>query len=144
MWISTRGDYGLRAMIELARRYGTGEPVQAREIARRQYVPEDYLRQLLVALHRAGLVESARGAAGGYFLARDPSTITMAEVLRVLEGSLLPLECVTETGSLCQLAPACLMRPLWREAYEAILERLSQTTLDVLARLPEEVPTYQI
>lgn len=85
MRVSSRTDYGVRALFELARRYGQG-PTQSRDIAARQAIPEAYLHQLLGALNRAGLVRSTRGPLGGHELARDPSELTVWEVFVALEG----------------------------------------------------------
>ncbi|MGH2535716.1 MAG: RrF2 family transcriptional regulator [Thermomicrobiales bacterium] len=85
MRVSSRADYGARALFDLALHFGQG-PVQSRDIAVRQRVPEAYLHQVLGALNRAGLVRSTRGPLGGHELARDPSQITLWDVLRVLDG----------------------------------------------------------
>lgn len=85
MRVSSRGDYGVRALFDLALRYGQG-PVQSRDIAARQGVPEAYLHQVLGALNRAGLVRSTRGPLGGHELAREPSEITLYDVLMTLDG----------------------------------------------------------
>lgn len=85
MRVSSRTDYGVRALFELARRYGQG-PTQSREIAARQAIPEAYLHQLLGALNRAGLVRSTRGPLGGHELARDPAAVTVWDVYVALEG----------------------------------------------------------
>lgn len=85
MRVSSRADYGVRALFDLAQRYGAG-PTQAREIAARQSIPEAYLHQLLGALNRAGLVRSTRGPLGGHELTRDPSEITLWDVFLVLDG----------------------------------------------------------
>ncbi len=85
MRVSSRADYGVRALFELALRYGQG-PVQSREIAARQGVPEAYLHQVLGALNRAGFVRSTRGPAGGHELTKDPREITLWDVLHVLDG----------------------------------------------------------
>src|SRR5918992_4823047 len=85
MRVSSRADYGVRALFDLAQRYGAG-PTQAREIAARQSIPEAYLHQLLGALNRAGLVRSTRGPLGGHEIARDPAEVTLWDVFVALEG----------------------------------------------------------
>ena len=92
MKISTKGRYGLRALIDLAQ-YSEIEPVSISSIATRQAISEGYLEQLMSMLKKAGLIKSIRGAGGGYVLARDMSEISVGDVLRVLEGSLQPVEC---------------------------------------------------
>ncbi|MFO7169688.1 MAG: Rrf2 family transcriptional regulator, partial [Chloroflexota bacterium] len=89
MRISSKGEYGLRAMLDLAQRYGEG-PVQSRDIHLRQGVDENYLNQILILLRRAGLIESVRGPQGGHRLARPPTQISVLEALIALEGPLLP------------------------------------------------------
>lgn len=86
MKVSTRGEYGLRALLDLAQHYGTG-PIPLRQIAERQRISEHYLEQLMGGLRKAGFVVSVRGAHGGYALARTPEEIVIGDVLRVLEGS---------------------------------------------------------
>jgi len=86
MRVSSRADYGVRALYDLARHYNRG-PVQSRDIAARQGMPEAYLHQVLGALNRAGLVRSTRGPMGGHVLARDPAEITVWDILEVLDGA---------------------------------------------------------
>lgn len=85
MRVSSRADYGVRALFDLAQRHGQG-PTQSRDIAARQQIPEAYLHQVLGALNRAGMVRSTRGPAGGHELAREPEQITLWDVLVVLDG----------------------------------------------------------
>src|SRR5579862_8703228 len=94
MMFSTRAEYGVRVMVDLARR-GGAEPVPLTEIADREGLPLAYLEHLVARLRRADLIESRRGARGGYLLARDPARITMAEVVEALEGSIAPVECIS-------------------------------------------------
>jgi Rrf2 family protein len=103
-----KGDYGLRAMIDLAAHYGKG-PVPSAAIAARQHVPEHFLDQLLIALRRAGLLKSQRGPQGGHMLAKPPSQISMSDVIRALEGNTAPMECVPNPP-VCQLSPGCAIR----------------------------------
>ncbi len=86
MRVSSRADYGVRALFDLAEHFGQG-PTQSRDIALRQAIPEAYLHQVLGALNRAGFVRSTRGPLGGHELAREPSEITLWDVLRVLDGA---------------------------------------------------------
>ncbi len=85
MRVSSRADYGVRALFDLAQRYNQG-PTQSRDIAARQGIPEAYLHQLLGALNRAGLVRSTRGPLGGHEIARDPAEVTVLDILRILDG----------------------------------------------------------
>ena len=93
---STKGEYGVRLMVQLGRHHGTG-PVSLAEIAAEEDLPRAYLEQLVMNLRDAGLVTSTRGARGGYELARDPGDIRMSEILRALEGPIAPMVCATVT-----------------------------------------------
>lgn len=133
MKVSTRAEYGIRALMDLAQQYGRG-PVQSHDIARRQGLPELYLNQLLVTLRRAGLVQSKRGPSGGHLLARAPDRITVGEAFLVLEGSVAPWLCVEETETTCIYAPGCGLRPVWQAVKEATEQVLNRTTLADIVR----------
>src|SRR5918912_1997882 len=94
MMFSTKAEYGIRVLVELASRSGDA-PVPLAEIAEANTLPLAYLEHLVARLRKAGLVESRRGARGGYLLARPASEITMAEVIEALEGAIVPIECIT-------------------------------------------------
>ncbi|HML98717.1 MAG TPA: Rrf2 family transcriptional regulator [Tepidiformaceae bacterium] len=139
MRVSTRSDYGLRALIELAGQYGRG-PLQSAEIALRRHIPEQYLDQLLTALRKSGFIRSVRGPAGGHELVRDPSTITVREVIEALEGSLSPVAWLDEPPEMTDHPHHCGQREIWeriREATTAILD--SYTIADLLEREPTAV-----
>ena len=131
MKVSTKGDYGIRALIELALHYGEGT-IQSAEIASRQHIPEPYLDQLLTSLRRAGFIRSVRGPQGGHALIREPSTLHLREVIEALEGSLNPIDCL-EPASACSRAGGCAQRPLWEEIRDATTTILERTTLADLA-----------
>src|SRR5277367_6938387 len=95
MMFSTKAEYGVRVMVELARRSG-GEPIPLAEIAEHDGLPLAYLEHLVARLRKAGLVDSRRGSRGGYMLARPAGEITMAEVVEALEGSIAPIECISQ------------------------------------------------
>lgn len=134
MKLSTRSHYGLRAMVRLARSYGFG-PLSLTEIAEVEDLPLAYLEQLVAPLRRAGLVTATRGVHGGYQLARDPKTITVGDVVRVLEGSLAPVECASEEGgsSCCEREPECTTREIWIKMRESIAQVLDSTSLQDIA-----------
>src|ERR1700691_6014028 len=99
MMFSTKAEYGVRVMVELARRGGiVEEPVPLAEIAATDGMPLAYLEHLVARLRKAGLVDSRRGSRGGYMLARPAGEITMAEVVAALEGSIAPIECISEAA----------------------------------------------
>lgn len=138
MRVSSRGEYGARALLDLAL-HGPGV-VQAEDIARRQEIPESYLNQLLIALRKAGLITSKRGPRGGHALARHPSQIDMAEVILALEGSTAPAACVDEeTTDECGLAGRCTLRRVWQRVKRATDAILEGTTLEDLRRRQQEM-----
>jgi len=132
MKISAKGDYGLRALIELAHRYGDGKPTQSGEIAARQAIPESYLEQLLTALRRAGFVRSVRGPQGGHSLARPPAEIQVSEVIEALEGPIMAVDCLDEASS-CAKGGGCAQSEMWAAVRDAIVGVLSSTTVSDLA-----------
>jgi len=132
MWVSSKGEYGLRALFDLAHHYGRG-PVHAKEISRRQSIPEPYLSQLLIILRKAGLITSRRGPQGGHSLARPPAEINLAEVIAILEGTTAPVSCVEkELRSDCLLKDQCVLQDMWHEVKQAIDGVLGTTTLEDL------------
>ncbi len=132
MKVSTKGDYGVRALIELTHHYGEPKPTQSGEIAARQSIPESYLEQLLTTLRRAGFIRSVRGPQGGHALIRDPATLPVSEVIVALEGSILPIDCLDE-ASACSKGGGCAQRDMWEAVREAILGVLDNTTIADLA-----------
>ena len=135
MMFSTRAEYGVRVMVDLARR-GGADPVPLAEIAEFEGLPLAYLEHLVARLRRAGLVESRRGARGGYLLAREPAQITMAEVVEALEGRIAPIECISSMpdGTIrCTRESdpdhVCTTKVLWTRVRAAILRTLEDTTL---------------
>jgi Rrf2 family transcriptional regulator, cysteine metabolism repressor len=146
MMFSTRSEYGVRVMIQLARRRGTGT-VPLTGIAQAEALPLAYLEQLVSRLRKADLVSSTRGAHGGYELSRDPAEITMAEVVQALEGSLIPMQCFDELGGtrvLCNHVEDgfenCATKVLWTRVQGGIARALEQTTLAELAQFAEHGP----
>lgn len=115
MKLSTKGRYGLKAMYDLALNYGD-EPVSLKSIAERQGISENYLEQLMANLRKAGLVRSIRGAYGGYLLSREPSKITVGDVLRALEGPIGLVDCVLEQDAVkCLKYENCITRTVWEK-----------------------------
>lgn len=131
MKISSRGQYGLRALAVLAKRHGKG-PTQVREIARAETLSAKYLEQLLGRLRAGGLVTSVRGARGGYQLSREPGAISVREVLVVLEGSLAPVGCVEASDASCEEG-ACTAHAVWAGLHKTVLTYLGSYTLADLA-----------
>lgn len=136
MKVSTRGEYGVRAMVALARHHGEG-PMSIADIAKESSVPAAYLEQLVAPLRRAGIVKSKRGAHGGYILARSPDLVRVGDVYRVMEGPVAPMDCVSENidDQTCPLIEGCETRPIWLKVRDSIVEALDSTTLaDLLAQ----------
>lgn len=134
MKLSTKGRYGLRAMIDLAR-YSEKEPVSISSIAMRQDISERYLEQLVGLLKKAGLVRSIRGATGGYVLTRSAGEISVGDVLRALEGSLEPVRCAafySEEG--CMASDGCVTKYVWQKINDSINEAVNKMMLDELVR----------
>lgn len=132
---STRGEYGTRLMVELARHHGTG-PISLAEISDHESLPRPYLEQLVVSLREAGLVTSTRGAHGGYELARAPQDIRMGEVLRALEGPIAPMVCASEDpahAGICERMGFCNVNHLWLTVRSAITTALDSLSLADLA-----------
>ncbi|MDO4732827.1 MAG: Rrf2 family transcriptional regulator [Bacillota bacterium] len=120
MNISTKGRYGLRAVLDLAVT-ATDRPVSLSSIAARQHLSEGYLEQLMASMKKAGIVKSSRGSQGGYSLARDPHDIRVGEVFRALEGPLALTSCISEEHTdNCSRVDACGSAFIWKEVQDAI------------------------
>ena len=145
MIIGSKGDYGVRALIDLAM-YGDEGPVQRTEIARRQHIPEAYLDHLLAQLRRAGFVRSTRGPQGGHQLTRSPAAICLLHVLEALEGSLAPMPCLDHED---EDSTVCAQQWVWREIYADMRVRLAAVSMADLAvrereRLGQLAASYSI
>ena len=143
---STRGEYGVRLMVELARHHGGG-PVSLSEMADHEALPRPYLEQLVVSLRAAGLVTSTRGARGGYELSREPGTIRMSEVLRALEGPIAPMVCASEDPAhavLCGRTSFCNVNLLWSRVRDAVIGALDSLSLADLAQPRPDHPFHPL
>ena len=130
--LSTKGRYGLRAMIDLAMAYNESHtPIMMSEIAERQALSRKYLHALLTPLKNAGLVKSARGAKGGYYLSKSPSEITIGEILETLEGEMSIVDCISDAIE-CDRSANCLAKGVWEELNQAIVRLLNNVTLHTL------------
>jgi Rrf2 family transcriptional regulator, cysteine metabolism repressor len=134
---STRGEYGIRMMMDLAKHYGEG-PQALSEVARHEALPATYLEQLVGKLRRAGLVTSSHGARGGYELTRPPRDISVGEVMRVLEGPISPQICATEgeTDVLCERQYQCGANLVWERVRDSVAQALDSLTLADLVPPP--------
>jgi Rrf2 family protein len=136
MKVTTKGRYGLLAMVDLAAQED-GKCVSLKSVAERVGISEHYLEQLIKGLKKAGFVKSMRGAQGGYRLERPPADISVGDVLRVLEGSLSPAECLSEgANAACGGADCdnCVTKPVWGRIYESVNGVVDSISLSELAR----------
>src|SRR5438094_4455458 len=133
--VSTRGEYGMRLMVDLAKHWGQGT-VSLHAVAEREDLPEAYLEQLVAALRKAGLVNGKRGAGGGYVLAREPRDITAGDVVRALEGPIEPQICTAEGEAIlnCVREPDCGTRAAWIKLHDSTANALDGMTLADLAK----------
>ena len=136
MKLSTKGRYGARLMLDLALRYGQGS-VFLKDIAARQGISEKYLGHLIPALKSAGLIHSTRGAHGGYMLAREPSAITLREIVQSTEGSLSLVECA-DVPDACQRTSECVTRDIWQKVTDGIVGVLEGITLEDMINMYRE------
>jgi Rrf2 family transcriptional regulator, cysteine metabolism repressor len=148
MKISTKGRYGLRAMIDLAESSKNGAPVYLSDIAKRQSVSEKYLEHIFATLHKAGLVKAQRGRNGGYVINRDPDGITLNEIVTALEGPCNLVDCVSDVKA-CSKVETCVTRDIWKILGNKIEEVLNGYTLSSLVRMQSEksktdTPMYYI
>lgn len=142
MKLSTKGRYGLRAIIDLAR-YSESEPVSISSIAARQDISERYLEQLVALLKKAGLVKSIRGASGGYVLAKDINEISVGDVLRALEGDLEPVKCMAFEGEGgCSSQGECVTKYVWQRINESINQTVDNMKLSELVNESKVLNPY--
>jgi Rrf2 family protein len=139
MRLSKRGEYGLRAMIILAHAYKESPDamVQIKEISEQDKIPGKYLEQILLALKNAGMLQSRMGIGGGYYLARQPKDITLAQIIRVLDGPLAPIRCVSHMAYEpcgCPDERTCGLRMVMGDVRNAIADILDNTTLEDVTR----------
>jgi Rrf2 family iron-sulfur cluster assembly transcriptional regulator len=131
MKLSTRSRYSIRILLELAR-HEIGEPVQVSAISRGQGIPVKYLELLIRTLKSEQLVRSVRGAKGGHMLNQSPDTITLGQIVRLFEGQADLVACVSNPQQ-CGMAEECPVRDVWKEATQALFEKLDNVTIADLA-----------
>ena len=133
MKLSTRGEYALRALLVLGQDYLEDDSVvRIQEISTKQNIPKRFLEQILNDLKSAGVVESKRGVAGGYRLSRPPETITLATIIRHVEGALAPVSCVSERfyeKCSCPDEARCAIRSVMKEARDAVVQVVERVTI---------------
>jgi Rrf2 family protein len=136
--ISTRGRYALRLMLDLASQ-DPEDYVPLKSISQRQGISSKYLEQIIADLSRAGFVKSTRGAQGGYQLTRPPEAYTVGAILRLIEGSLVPVACMEQEPNQCPRCAQCATLELWQELDAAIRSVVDQKTLADLAKRQREL-----
>jgi Rrf2 family protein len=138
--LSMKAKYGLKAVIRLAAEFGRG-PMLIADLANDEGIPKKFLELILLELKQHGVLQSKKGKGGGYLLARRPADITVGSVLRVLDGNLAPVPCVSSAGyrpcDECRDPASCSIRLLMSEVHGATTSILDSTTLDQLARKTE-------
>jgi Rrf2 family cysteine metabolism transcriptional repressor len=127
MKLSTKGRYGVKAMVDLAIHYGV-QPISIKSISERQHISEYYLEQLFATLRKSGLIKSIRGAKGGYVLNKAPEEITVADVMYVLEGPIEISDCLED--GICNNIECCSTRLLWERVKNSLDDVLKSTTLN--------------
>lgn len=132
MSVSQKCQYALRAILELARHHGGG-PTSIREIARAQAIPPRFLEVILTELRKGGFVESRRGVHGGYLLAASPPTVSAGQIIRFIDGPIVPVRCLgSRRGAACPLYENCAFVDMWTRARDAVTEIYESTTLQDL------------
>lgn len=139
MKLTKRGEYGLKALIDLAAQEDPQAATQIKDIAQRQQIPVKFLEQILLTLRNAGVLRSRAGVGGGYYLAKPPNEITLGQIVRVLDGPLAPIPCVSQMAyerCVCADEATCGLRLAMLDVRNAIADILDQTTLaDVSTRV---------
>lgn len=138
MKITFKGDYALKAILNLAGHYGGG-PVSINDIAKDIDAPVKFLEQVLLELKRGGFIESRRGKIGGYLLSKPPAKITLGEVVRFIEGPIEPIACVKNGYSKCGDVYKCVFRDIWRKVAEETSEIIDNVTFgDLVLKIKSE------
>lgn len=136
MKLSTRGQYATRAMLQLALN-ANEKPLSIRKISNEENLSEQYLEQIFRDLRKAGLVQSVRGAYGGYLLGHEKDNISVGDIIRAVEGPILPVSCLASKGD-CDKSVDCVSRRVWSKLQDSILEVLNKTSLDDMVNMAKE------
>jgi len=139
--VSKKAKYALRALIYLARRQGEG-PVLIARLAGDEHIPRKFLERILLDLNNAGILQSKKGKGGGYSLQKPPDTIRVSDILRLMDGPLAPVSCVSKTAYVkcaeCGDEDACPIRTLMKEVHDAVTTILDEKTLSDLVKMSKE------
>lgn len=142
MRISSRGRNAIKLMLDLAT-YDNGEPIKLKDIAKRQSISDKYLEQIIAVLNKASLVKSVRGSQGGYMLCYSPQNYTVGQILKTVEGSMSPTDCVGENGTLCDKRGTCVSVRIWEKLDNAINNVLEGITLADMVDWQNELSVNQ-
>lgn len=146
MRITYKGDYALKAILDLALHYGSGV-VTIHDLAKRLDIPIKFLEQVLLDLKRAGFVESRRGKIGGYLLAKSPERIKLGEIVRFIDGPIEPITCIEKKYTGCNDIYKCVFRKIWQDITEATSDIIDNITFEDLVnkvKKQKEAVAYQI
>jgi Rrf2 family protein len=141
MKLSTKSRYGTRLMLDMAQHYQDG-PIHLASVAKRQGISVKYLEQIIIPLKKANYIGSVRGPKGGHTLAKPPEEITVGEIVALLEKGTTLAECSDNDWS-CERSSTCLTRRLWKEAAQAMFDRLNAITLADVLKMDEPGPSGQ-
>ena len=136
MRFSTRAEYGVRAMLELALHYGKGQ-LQLKKIAQRQGISERYLERIMTILVSAGFVLSSRGQHGGFVLSKPPNEIQLGQIIEAVEGSMAPIACV-DNPKMCKRLETCVVSDIWKKLKKATMDVLNSITLEKMIKMYRE------
>lgn len=144
MKLSTKGRYGLRAMIDLALNARDSQ-ISIKNISERQNISENYLEQIIAVLKKSGFVKSCRGAQGGYSLNKSPKEISVGDILRALEGDLNPVDCIMVNEDIqCSESELCVTKFVWKKISDSINDVVDNISLEDLVHEQERIDTLNI
>lgn len=143
MKITYKGDYAIKSLLYLAARYirenGCDSYSQIQEISKDQDIPEKFLEQILLALKNAGFVKSLRGKNGGYTIAKNPENIKLGEIIRLIDGPLAPISCVSRSAyQACDFEARCVLKPIWARVNDAISDVVDHISFRQLVEMEQE------
>ncbi len=134
MRIATSSRYGVRAVFDIAY-HGGGQPTQIKDICKRQKISQRYLEQIFNKLLKAGLLKSRRGPRGGYVLSRDPSEISVGDIINAAQGPIVPVSCLSDKKRNCDIYPVCITRHVWKETQNRLIDYFNSVSIADLCAL---------